>query len=45
MLKIADTAVGRGAPRVAKPQPQVDRKALRAQINKQFSKTLEYLAQ
>lgn len=44
MLKVAEKAVVRGAPRVAKPQPQVDRKALRAQINKQFSKTLEYLA-
>lgn len=42
-MKIANTAVASGAPRVAKPQPNIDRKALRAQINKQFSKTLEYL--
>jgi hypothetical protein len=30
--------------RRAKPRPEIDRKALREKINKQFSKTLEYLA-
>ncbi|MEL7719019.1 hypothetical protein AAG598_03155 [Citromicrobium bathyomarinum] len=44
MLKLAEKPVVRNAPRVAKPQPQIDRRALRAEINKQFSKTLEYLA-
>jgi hypothetical protein len=43
MLKYAEERVER-APVIARPQPQVDRKALRAEINKRFSKTLEYLA-
>lgn len=45
MLKYAPAAtVDKRAPRKAKPQPQVDRKKLRVAINKQFAKTLAYLA-
>jgi hypothetical protein len=31
-------------PLEARPQPEVDREALRADIRKRFSKTFEYLA-
>ena len=45
MLKFADQAANdTRAPRLAKPRQKIDRKKLRAEINKQFSKTLEYLA-
>lgn len=43
MVKLAEKPVIRTA-RVAKPQPGMDREAIRAKINKQYSKTLEYLA-
>lgn len=43
MLKYAEKPVVR-APLAARPQPQIDRKALRDMISDRYSKTLEYLA-
>ena len=43
MVKLAEKPAARTA-RVAKPQQGMDREAIRAKINKQYSKTLEYLA-
>jgi hypothetical protein len=44
MLKHTGKAAARHPAPKSRPQPNVDRKALRAEINKRFSKTLEYLA-
>lgn len=44
MLKYADKADTKRAPLKARPQANVDRKALRSEINQRYSKTLEYLA-
>lgn len=43
MPNFVEKAVAR-APQPARPQQDIDREALRALINKQFEKTLEYLA-
>lgn len=43
MLKYAEKRIER-APVQARPQRNIDREALRAEINKRFSKTLDYLA-
>jgi len=43
MLKYAEQQTKR-QPVNARPRPHVDRQKLRAEINKRFSKSLEYLA-
>jgi hypothetical protein len=43
MLKYAEKQTKR-PPVNARPQPHIDRQKLRAEINKRFSKSLEYLA-
>lgn len=43
MLKYAEKQTKR-APVNARPLPHVDRQKLRSEINKRFSKSLEYLA-
>jgi hypothetical protein len=43
MPKTAEKTVRR-EPLAARPQPNTDRDALRAEINKRFSKTLDHLA-
>lgn len=44
MLKDAKKQTQR-VPVTARPQPNMDRKALRAEINRRFSESLDYLAQ
>ena len=43
MLKYAEKQTKR-PPVNARPQPHIDRRELRAEINKRFSKSLDYLA-
>lgn len=44
MVNIPEELVACDPPRIAKPRSNTDRKALRAEINENFSETLAYLA-